>query len=51
VKRSKRPNYSNGSGTRSFNKEGRLTNGEVERIVGTPDYLAPELLLGTGHGA
>ena len=23
---------------------------EGERAVGTPDYLAPELLLGTGHG-
>jgi serine/threonine protein kinase len=23
---------------------------EVKRAVGTPDYLAPELLLGTGHG-
>lgn len=23
---------------------------EGERTVGTPDYLAPELLLGTGHG-
>ena len=21
-----------------------------KRAVGTPDYLAPELLLGTGHG-
>ena len=24
---------------------------EKRRAVGTPDYLAPELLLGTGHGA
>ena len=24
---------------------------ERRRAVGTPDYLAPELLLGTGHGA
>jgi microtubule-associated serine/threonine kinase len=23
---------------------------EINRTVGTPDYLAPELLLGTGHG-
>lgn len=23
---------------------------EAQRAVGTPDYLAPELLLGTGHG-
>ncbi len=23
---------------------------EAKRAVGTPDYLAPELLLGTGHG-
>jgi serine/threonine protein kinase len=23
---------------------------EQRRAVGTPDYLAPELLLGTGHG-
>ena len=23
---------------------------ERKRAVGTPDYLAPELLLGTGHG-
>jgi serine/threonine protein kinase len=23
---------------------------ETRRAVGTPDYLAPELLLGTGHG-
>ena len=23
---------------------------ERRRAVGTPDYLAPELLLGTGHG-
>ena len=24
---------------------------EGRRAVGTPDYLAPELLLGTGHGS
>lgn len=24
---------------------------ENQRAVGTPDYLAPELLLGTGHGS
>ena len=24
---------------------------EARRAVGTPDYLAPELLLGTGHGS
>jgi serine/threonine protein kinase len=31
---------------------GRITAPEKEakRAVGTPDYLAPELLLGTGHG-
>jgi microtubule-associated serine/threonine kinase len=31
---------------------GRLVAPEHEagRAVGTPDYLAPELLLGTGHG-
>ena len=30
----------------------RLVAGREEsrRAVGTPDYLAPELLLGTGHG-
>lgn len=27
------------------------TQEEKRRAVGTPDYLAPELLLGTGHGA
>lgn len=31
-------------------KDTQHAPGEVERIVGTPDYLAPELLLGTGHG-
>ena len=23
---------------------------KAEQAVGTPDYLAPEILLGTGHG-
>jgi len=27
-----------------------LKSGDMPRIVGTPDYLAPEMLLGTGHG-
>lgn len=27
-----------------------VTKEEAERAVGTPDYLAPELLLGIGHG-
>jgi serine/threonine protein kinase len=27
-----------------------LSENESRRAVGTPDYLAPELLLGTGHG-
>lgn len=35
----------------SANRDAKVgQHGEVERIVGTPDYLAPELLLGTGHG-
>lgn len=35
----------------SSNRDAKVgPHGEVERIVGTPDYLAPELLLGTGHG-
>eukprot|EP00955_Chlamydomonas_euryale_P032633 343345-Chlamydomonas_euryale.AAC.2 len=29
----------------------RAPDDEGKRAVGTPDYLAPELLLGTGHGA
>ena len=29
----------------------RYMQEEKRRAVGTPDYLAPELLLGTGHGA
>ena len=28
----------------------RASRHERRRAVGTPDYLAPELLLGTGHG-
>lgn len=28
----------------------RLSKEDRQRAVGTPDYLAPELLLGTGHG-
>jgi serine/threonine protein kinase len=27
-----------------------MSESESRRAVGTPDYLAPELLLGTGHG-
>ncbi len=27
-----------------------VTKEEAKRAVGTPDYLAPELLLGIGHG-
>ena len=27
-----------------------MSKEEAQRAVGTPDYLAPELLLGTGHG-
>eukprot|EP00798_Chlamydomonas_sp_ICE-L_P001643 gene1643-33035_t len=36
----------------SSNPTGRLAAPECEtkKAVGTPDYLAPELLLGTGHG-
>ncbi|KAJ0722302.1 putative protein kinase AGC-MAST family [Helianthus annuus] len=26
-------------------------NGQKQSVVGTPDYLAPEILLGVGHGA
>ncbi|KAL0033487.1 hypothetical protein WJX77_011695 [Trebouxia sp. C0004] len=29
----------------------KVSKEEKRRAVGTPDYLAPELLLGTGHGA
>lgn len=45
-----------GSGAASLLASPRLPPGvgrgveEQRRAVGTPDYLAPELLLGTGHG-
>eukprot|EP00798_Chlamydomonas_sp_ICE-L_P030770 gene30770-35809_t len=40
------------SNTAIGSQSGRLAapEAEMKKAVGTPDYLAPELLLGTGHG-
>ena len=36
--------------TATATNETTSTNDKPVRVVGTPDYLAPEMLLGTGHG-
>lgn len=42
--------YSERSGAVSEQPRLVVPEHEAKRAVGTPDYLAPELLLGTGHG-
>jgi len=37
-----------GSGTKKASQTNKP--GSNEKIVGTPDYLSPEILLGAGHG-
>ncbi|KAI3817915.1 hypothetical protein L1987_11715 [Smallanthus sonchifolius] len=42
------------SGSRApiyWENEVTTENGQKQSVVGTPDYLAPEILLGVGHGA
>lgn len=40
-----------GSGAPSYSENEVTTeNGQKQSVVGTPDYLAPEILLGIGHG-
>ncbi|KAK1415361.1 hypothetical protein QVD17_31142 [Tagetes erecta] len=41
-----------GNGAPSYGENEVTTeNGQKQSVVGTPDYLAPEILLGVGHGA
>jgi serine/threonine protein kinase len=34
-----------------FEQEDQIARRKKRSAVGTPDYLAPEILLGTGHGS
>lgn len=45
------PSRGSGSGTtRTSSDIGEKTSGIAHSVVGTPDYLSPELLLGMGFG-
>ncbi|KAG0053943.1 hypothetical protein BGZ83_000169, partial [Gryganskiella cystojenkinii] len=46
------PTHANNNGTVNISRiPSRRHRGSSKALLGTPDYLAPELLLGIGHGA